>query len=323
MTSIPERLQRTQWEIEEKDPFVVRLNMGSLVLELQRESLDSKVQITDLLRKALVVARKLGIKEFQLWAESELGGYSKGLAIPEYRNVRGQVRCWNPFNGWIEFRLPAKLAEVVSCYPQGQAVGELESLLTNDKSSIIVMSYPPDQEQMLIELQGAAALKPALIIDPSVLRGIIDSVRNVILNWTLKLEEDGITGENMTFTLKEKHAASSGTYHIGTYIGSMTQSQLQQDTRDSSQSMTVNELDVSKVLSVLDEIKKAVADINLPRETKDELDAEIATAETQAKSPKPKYRIIRESLHTVRNILEGTAGSLIASGLLAKLNCLL
>lgn len=310
-------------ELWGKDPLVIILSMGSLVMELQRESLDSKVPITDLLRKALVVARKLGIKEFQLWAESELGGYSKGLAIPEYRNVRGQVKCWNPYNGWIEFRLPAKLAEVVSCCPQGQAVGELESLLTNDKSDIIVMSYPPDQEQMLIKLQGAVALKPALIVDPSVLRGIMDSVRNVILNWTLKLEEDGILGENMTFSQKEKQAASSETYHIGTYIGSMTQSQLQQDSRDSSQSMIINELDTAKVLSVIDEIKKAVADLNLPRETRDELDAEIATAETQAKSPKPKHRIIRESLHTVRNILEGTTGSLIASGLLAKLNCIL
>lgn len=30
--------------------------------------------------------------------------------------------------------------------------------------------------------------------------GIIDAVRTIILNWALKIEEDGIVGEEMSFT---------------------------------------------------------------------------------------------------------------------------
>lgn len=288
--------------------------MGSLVLELQREALDSKAPITDLLRKALVVARKLGIKEFQEWVESELNGYSGGFPLPKYREIKGDLKCFNPYHGWVDFFLDADLAKLVTVMPLGQAIGGIESVLAKGSKNCVI-HYDKNIEARLMNMQEPPALRPALLVDPSALTMIIDSVRNVVLNWTLKLEEDGILGENMTFTQKEKQTASSETYHIGTYIGNMHQSQLQQDTRDSTQSMTVNELDTAKVLSVLEEIKKAIADLDLPRDTKDELDAEIATAETQAKSPKPKHKIIRESLHTVRNILEGTTGSLIASSL--------
>lgn len=46
--------------------------MASLVLEMQREAMNPNGSITGLLRMALVVSRKLGIEEFQRWAECVL-----------------------------------------------------------------------------------------------------------------------------------------------------------------------------------------------------------------------------------------------------------
>jgi hypothetical protein len=73
--------------------------MSSIVLELQRDAITPSVSILNLLRKALIVARKLGLSEFQQWIELELNGYN-GQAIPEYRVIRGQIRGWNPYHGW-------------------------------------------------------------------------------------------------------------------------------------------------------------------------------------------------------------------------------
>ena len=39
--------------------------MTGIVLELQREALDKTVQISDLLRKAMLVARKLKVTEIE------------------------------------------------------------------------------------------------------------------------------------------------------------------------------------------------------------------------------------------------------------------
>jgi hypothetical protein len=46
--------------------------MSSVIVELQREALDRNVHVSDLLRKALVVARNLALTEFQRWIELEL-----------------------------------------------------------------------------------------------------------------------------------------------------------------------------------------------------------------------------------------------------------
>ncbi|NEP10109.1 MAG: hypothetical protein F6K14_07810 [Symploca sp. SIO2C1] len=50
--------------------------MGSLVIELQKDAYDPSVSALTLLRKALVVAKKLDIKEFQKWIDLELSGYT-------------------------------------------------------------------------------------------------------------------------------------------------------------------------------------------------------------------------------------------------------
>ncbi|MEO0541525.1 MAG: hypothetical protein AAFZ80_11770, partial [Cyanobacteria bacterium P01_A01_bin.105] len=73
--------------------------MNSLVLELQRDALDSSISVLDILRKAYVVARKLDIEQFQKWIELELNGYNEH-SIPDYRSVKGQLRAWNPYHGW-------------------------------------------------------------------------------------------------------------------------------------------------------------------------------------------------------------------------------
>jgi hypothetical protein len=46
--------------------------MEPLVLQLQAECLNSRVSILEVLRKALVVARKLSLTDAQVWVEKEL-----------------------------------------------------------------------------------------------------------------------------------------------------------------------------------------------------------------------------------------------------------
>jgi hypothetical protein len=46
--------------------------MSSSVLELQHDALQPDVRVIDLLRKSLVVAKKLGLGEFEEWVNAEL-----------------------------------------------------------------------------------------------------------------------------------------------------------------------------------------------------------------------------------------------------------
>jgi len=75
----------------------------SIVLELQQLAIDRNNNISDLLRKALLVSSKLGLDDFKEWINNELHGY-RGKEVPLYRKVRAQVKANNPYNGLIPVR---------------------------------------------------------------------------------------------------------------------------------------------------------------------------------------------------------------------------
>ena len=74
--------------------------MSSLVEELQRDALDHRARLSDLLRKAKTIAVKLDLPELEKWVENELNGYQSGADVPDYRVIIGQLQGFNPYHGW-------------------------------------------------------------------------------------------------------------------------------------------------------------------------------------------------------------------------------
>ncbi|MBY0315622.1 MAG: hypothetical protein K2Q26_08890 [Bdellovibrionales bacterium] len=78
-------------------------------------------------------------------------------------------------------------------------------------------------------------LKPSLHISLAALSKILDSVKNLILSWALKLEEDGIVGGDVSFSADEIQKASRANYNITNIYGNIVESQVQQGTSQSTQ----------------------------------------------------------------------------------------
>lgn len=297
--------------------------MTGLVLELQRDALDRNTRVSDLLRKAFVISRKLNISEIQEWINYELNGYPREEAkIPDYRKIHGTPKIWNPYHGWqpLNFSDP-KMAYQLSCRKNSQAIGELDELVAKESSGGLYMPYPQHIINWLME-RMCVPLQPSLLVPHTEVIGILDSVRNKVLDWALQLETQGVLGEGMSFSEKEKQSAHTVTYQVTNNIGSMQNSQLQQDSPNATQSLTVN-MDLNQLAGFIETLKGQIEGLPLNSIEKDELCAEISTIEHQIASPKPKPVIVKESLKTVRSILEGIAGSMIASGLLTQLTAFL
>lgn len=211
--------------------------MPPIVLELQRDALDSNVRPSDLLRKALVVAKKLKIQELEDWVAAELGGYGETAHVPPYRVMTGQIRAYNPYNGyWMPVILQdAEQAERLSRRANCQAIAELEALATKENSKL-VMPFSQDVEAFLMRGMGVP-VQPTLVVPHSGIIRVLDATRNIVLNWALKLEDDGILGHNMSFSSEERRIASHHTYNITNFYGAVTGSQFQQGTRDSTQEL--------------------------------------------------------------------------------------
>jgi len=192
--------------------------MATLVHRLQAAATDRDQKVSDVLRTALVVATKLGVEDFKAWCWRELNGYGVDDKLPEYRYIRGAPELFNTVLGvqqtwapgrdlleWVkQVRLPDAIAGIEK-HAEGKAAGEFgQSLLPVELLSDEVRrkGWIP-----IISFSYAEYLR------------ILDTVRNTVLQWSLKLEQDGILGGDEQFTSEEKSTASHNTYNIGTFIG--------------------------------------------------------------------------------------------------------
>jgi hypothetical protein len=270
------------------------------------------------MRKALVVAKKLGVAEFQKWIELETQGYKVGDQVPEYRVIRGEIRAWNPYHGWIDTVMSnPEVQENLSSRPIGQPIGEIETLVQRSTDSYLHVPFRPQLEHDLM-MAGEVPLKSTLHVSIAAVKGILDNARNAVLNWCLDLEARGILGQGMTFSAREKQAASAANYHVH-FHGPVTTSQIQQGSIHSSQTIS-SEIDINRLLDFLTDLRDRMPELSLRAELERQMAADVASVEAQLTAPQPKRSIIAECLSSVRNVLEGCVGSLIASGLLQQLS---
>lgn len=178
--------------------------MSGIVLELQREALDEAVSTESLLRKAYLVAKKLKLKDFEEWLSQEQNGYVG--QIPEYRNIRGEIKAWNPYHGWIPVVLSGKNVDEFTNLPIGLSISSIADSYSSSGGSIY-LGLNSAMTDMLNSTVDFMPTKYSFAVSKSELYRIMSTVRNKILDWAILLEENEILGQGMTFTKEEKEIA--------------------------------------------------------------------------------------------------------------------
>lgn len=277
--------------------------MQPIVLQLQQDALDRDLPTSNLLRKAFVVAKKLKLTDFEVWIDGELNGYF-GKKVPEYRRVTGQIKGWNPYNGWIPllFQDP-KMAEAASRSFVQQPISELQHLVDGSPGTSLEIPFPPALQRELSKGFGFETKVHLHITKAAVVR-IIEAVRTAVLDWALQLESVGIVGEGLSFTSKEQEMARKSPQIVTNFYGSVHQPQLQQGNEVAVQ--VHGAINIAAIRSVVE--AAAALGPSLEGTRAAELEAELATLRAQTSSPNPKGGVVRESLKSLRTILEGAAG---------------
>ncbi|MFC7517611.1 hypothetical protein ACFQUU_21600 [Herbaspirillum sp. GCM10030257] len=287
--------------------------MSAIVHELTNMASDPSIATTDLLRRALVVARRLEVPDLITWINSELSGYRQS-EVPDYRRVQGQLVAENPYRGPIPFMPPAEMAELLSDFSIRQSVPELAKVA--ESTTGIYSHFPPEVEQILMRMMqegSGVAMRPALRFSVVQVQGVIEIVRSRILDWALDLESRGIIGDGMTFTQEEKNTVQQQHYHFGNVSGS----QIQIGSHESTQSQTnSNTNDVEALRGFISAFETALSRSSVTGEAVEEMRAELATLKAQASSPKPKWEIIKATARSLKTIAEGAMGNVL--GELAK-----
>lgn len=286
--------------------------MSALVPELVNIASDPAVSTGDLLRRALVVARRLAVPDFVDWINSELNGYAGD--VPDYRMVSGQLFAEDPYRGTVPFIVPPEIAKVVTQLRLYQSVPELMQFVQS--GPMLLRYFPADAEQLLMRMmeEGSGyASRPLLKFSSMQVAGVIERVRSRILDWALDLEGRGIIGEGMSFTQQEKQAVQEQHYHFGNVSGS----QIQISSNGSTQTQATNTgTDLDALYGLIEALGTALDRGGVRGDAADELRAELATLKAQAASPKPKWEIIKVTARSIKTVAEGAAGNIL--GELAK-----
>ncbi len=109
----------------------------------------------------------------------------------------------------------------------------------------------------------------------------------------------------------EKPIPVSSTINV-VQVQNMINSPFQQGTSQSTfQNNTRIQEHIEELKSFLNDLKQSIDNLNISDDLKSELESEIATAEAQAKHPKPRATAIKETLDSIRKVFEGVSINLI------------
>ncbi|MGY2095709.1 AbiTii domain-containing protein [Pseudomonas simiae] len=205
--------------------------MDSLVLELQRDVLDRTIHIPDLLRKALLVSRKLKIKDIEEWLNDELNGY-EARSVPSYRIVTGELKAFNPYQGWIPVNM-GELHESMCQHSTRDSVSQITDLVERAETGTVTVKFPAGLNAAFMKLTRTN-FEPGLHVPVHKLVRILDVTKTKIMEFALDLESRGILGEGISFSKAEEQLAQSIT-HNTINIERMENSQLQQSSEGSGQ----------------------------------------------------------------------------------------
>ena len=286
----------------------------SIVLELQEEIISKDCDVVSALRKAHIIAKKLNLDEFGSWVINELNGYKNKELVPDYRNVKGLLKGFNPYNGWIPIMIPdGKLDDMINNKRLNNPISELVDLYNNSNSELYMTFSGEILQSLNNMLDIPFEIQIALFINKTQVKKIIEQVKDNLLQWTLKLEEKGILGESMRFSKEEKNNAKAFGKTVNNFNGQVTYI-----VGNVNDSLVVNgsenniEIDYPNMIETVKEAISFVNKQNIEKEQRDSI-IEMLTDISEKLEKRKSKNVIKAALVGLKDLVVGFGLNVLAT----------
>lgn len=291
--------------------------MSGLIIEIQQGCLDDSISVESLLRRVKLAAAKLKLGDLEKWVDNELNGYQSN-EIPEHRILQGEPVAWDPHSGWTPIQVrDGDLPDLLSTAHLFQSVGSLRDLTSNSGNDLYRVPIAPILVSKINEAMNCPAAKIEIEIPRGGIVGVIEFVRNQVLDWSIEMEKNGVLGEGLTFNTKEIESAktSMNTYIFGS-IGNFAGNIGDGNTSGDITLTTANTTEIrGKLQQLLDATPQLVA-----AGANDSLRATIDAAIVETEKSEPDQSKLKVLVQGLRTALAGAAGNLTAEGAMAVVN---
>jgi hypothetical protein len=172
----------------------------SLFEEIQQDLLSS-TPLSDVLRKAKVLAYRLKNDDFKNWAEYELDGYTDVGSLPGYRKVSTHS-CGNFVTFSVKMsgvpipgqNIPREVREEINRINMKQGAKELEAQLESlarSPTDTLAVPWPADLLPLLNNrvFADSACLGAWRVLTKGHITGIVETTRNRLLTFILELAD--------------------------------------------------------------------------------------------------------------------------------------
>lgn len=287
--------------------------MSGLIVEIQRSCLDESIPVESLLRRVKLAAAKLKLGSLESWVDSELNGYSEN--IPPHRILHGQPAAWNPVRGWIPVQTDsATVADALSTAMVGQGIGGLRDLIASSDGGLYHFPLPPEIVIQINKGMRFQTSKMVVQVPRGGIVGIVDFVRNMVLDWTIEMERNGVIGEGFSFDDKEVESAKAvmTTFNIGkidNFAGNM-------GTGNTSGDISLTPTYIVEIKETMHKLREAAPDL-VEAGADDKLPDIIDAVIVEADKTTPNVGRLSSLTQDVRTALAGAAGNLTAEGAMA------
>lgn len=200
----------------------------SLLDEIRSDLVNELADLSNTLRKAKMLARAIRLPEFREWVDFELNGYPEVEKVPSYRRFRptNLGTFAGPFNSGVKnmvlpiYNLPPEIKELAENFIFFEGVGALEALAAQAPDSH-QWKWPQEMvllAQQAIKLTGGMVLVDAHQPIPAhAISGVLDQVKNKLLDFVLDLQESNITSEDLNNRAVEPELARNIFNNINIY----------------------------------------------------------------------------------------------------------
>ena len=178
----------------------------SILVEIRNDLVSDSAALTNTLRKSKILATRLSFPEFREWVDAELGGYSDIKNLPQYRRFRATNRGTYTGFGYIlrEQVVPTiRLTGIVKDFAENllvhHGVGELENMLDSDMATFQVPwphEYVGSSQEATKFSEDTFLLSAYKVIPRGLFVGVLENVKNKLLDFVLALEERQVDGTN-------------------------------------------------------------------------------------------------------------------------------
>jgi hypothetical protein len=214
----------------------------------------------------------------------------------------------------------ATIADALGTAWVGQGIGGLRDLIASSNRGLYHFPIPPE---IVIQINKVVRIQtPKMIIQVprGGIVGILDFVKNKVLDWTIEMERNGVIGEGFSFDAHEVESAKAvmttfNIGNIGNFAGNMGTGNTSGDISLTSTNVTEIKEAMHKLRDAAPSLVEAGAAETLP----DIIDAVIVEAD----KPTPEVGRLKSLTQDARTALAGAAGNLTAEGAMALIGVVL